>query len=289
MRARAPERADAARGAVAHAFARGASAVASTNAMTNDATTSAMSAMQAMRARRTREGERGGGGESADGRVTRAKSSRAAVSGKMVEGVVVQPAGMPVVLLEVRGEVMDRTALPMGKDVLVKGEMITVGKWLASVSSAWRARRRTAEGVGATDGGGWVQARERLKRYVESAAARAGGRSGGGGGDDDEAEAAGARPLLVTTPDAGDTTESGWIGGAGDAEEIFSRYERSVGALAASSASARADARVAEAIRFTNQHAAHHRRAADPNTGERERWMAGGWRGRAGGDERPRG
>ena len=40
VRARAGECADAARGAVAHAFARGASAVASTNAMTNDATTS---------------------------------------------------------------------------------------------------------------------------------------------------------------------------------------------------------------------------------------------------------
>ena len=74
----------------------------------------------------------------------------------MVEGVVVQPAGMPVVLLEVRGEVMDRTALPMGKDVLVKGEMITVGKWLARVVGVEGRGAGTAEGVGATDGGGWV-------------------------------------------------------------------------------------------------------------------------------------
>jgi hypothetical protein len=38
-----------------------------------------------------------------------------------------------MVLLEVKGEVVERTALPMGKDDLVKGEMLTLGKWLARV------------------------------------------------------------------------------------------------------------------------------------------------------------
>ena len=157
VRARAGECADAARGAVVDAFARGANAVASTNAATNattNATTSAMSAMGAMGAM---------GATNASGGVGERRWTCHACEklegggrGKMVEGVVVQPAGMPVVLLEVRGEVMDRTALPMGKDVLVKGEMITVGEVVGARRRRGGRGAGTAEGVGATDGGGWV-------------------------------------------------------------------------------------------------------------------------------------
>ena len=53
--------------------------------------------------------------------------------GPTCDGTIVQPANVPMVLLEVKGEVVERCALPMGKDDLVKGEMMTIGKWLARV------------------------------------------------------------------------------------------------------------------------------------------------------------
>ena len=174
---------------------------------------------------------------------------------------------------------MDRTALPMGKDVLVKGEMITVGKWLARVVGR-RARRRNRRGCWRDRR--WRMGRrrgERLKRGW-SPRRRARWPEGGGGGDDGGGGGESRAAALGDDADAGDATESGWIGGAGDAEGIFSRYERSVGATGGV-ASARADARVAEVSDLRTGRG--YDRAVDPNTGERERWMAGGWRGRAGG------
>ena len=173
VRARAGECADAARGAVVHAFARGANAVASTNATTN-ATTSAMSAMRAMGAMGATNATNASGGVGERRWTCHAcEKLEGGGRGKMVEGVVVQPAGMPVVLLEVRGEVMDRTALPMGKDVLVKGEMITVGKWLARVVGVEGAAPEPPRVLARPTVEDGSEARGEVEKRVESAAASA--------------------------------------------------------------------------------------------------------------------
>ena len=265
VRARAGECADAARGAVAHAFARGASAVASTNATTN-VTTSAMSAMQAMRATNATKASAVGG----ERRWTchACEKLEGGGRGKMVEGVVVQPAGMPVVLLEVRGEVMDRTALPMGKDVLVKGEMITVGKWLARVIGVEGAAPEPPRVLARPTVEDGSEARGEVETRMESAAASR------------------APPLLVTTPTLATQPRAGGLEAPGTRKEYF--HDTNAPSVPPAASHQHAPMHASPKYQIYEP-APRYDRAVDPNTGERERWMAGGWRGRAGGDERPRG
>ena len=284
VRARAGECADAARGAVAHAFARGASAVASTNAMTNDATTSAMSAMQAMRATNATKASAGRG----ERRWTchACEKLEGGGRGKMVEGVVVQPAGMPVVLLEVRGEVMDRTALPMGKDVLVKGEMITVGKWLARVVGVEGAAPEPPRVLARPTVEDGSEARGEVEKRVESAAASAVAGVAAVGATTVAEAASRAQPLLVTTPTLATQPRAGGLEAPGTRKEYF--HDTNAPSVPPAASHQHAPMHASPKYQIYEP-APRYDRAVDPNTGERERWMAGGWRGRAGGDERPRG
>jgi len=271
VRARAGECADAARGAVANAFARGASAVSVGASATVSATTSATTSAASVGGKRWTchacEKLEGGG------------------RGKMVEGVIVQPIGMPIVLLEVKGEVMDRTALPMGKDVLVKGEMITVGKWLARVVGVEGAApepprvlvRPTVE-----DGS---EAKGEMEKRVESAVASAATGVMAVGAMTAAEAASRAPPLLVTTPTLATQPRAGGLEAPGTRREYFNDPNASPMPPTASHQYAPMHAPPRYQI---YEPAPRYERAVDPNTGERERWMAGGWRGRAGGDERPR-
>ena len=267
VRARAGECADAARGAVANAFARGASAVSVGASATVSAPTSAASVGGKRWTCHACEKLEGGG------------------RGKMVEGVIVQPIGMPIVLLEVKGEVMDRTALPMGKDVLVKGEMITVGKWLARVVGVEGAApepprvlvRPTVE-----DGS---EAKGEMEKRVESAVASAATGVMAVGAMTAAEAASRAPPLLVTTPTLATQPKAGGLEAPGTRREYFHDPNASPMPPTASHQYAPTHAPPRYQI---YEPAPRYERAVDPNTGERERWMAGGWRGRAGGDERPR-
>ena len=268
VRARAGECADAARGAVVSAFARGANAVASTNATTN-ATTSAMSAMRAMGAMGATNATNASGGVGERRWTCHAcEKLEGGGRGKMVEGVVVQPAGMPVVLLEVRGEVMDRTALPMGKDVLVKGEMITVGKWLARVVGVEGAAPEPPRVLARPTVEDGSEARGEVEKRVESAAASR------------------APPLLVTTPTLATQPRAGGLEAPGTRKEYF--HDTNAPSVPPAASHQHAPMHASPKYQIYEP-APRYDRAVDPNTGERERWMAGGWRGRAGGDERPRG
>ena len=287
VRARAGECADAARGAVVDAFARGANAVASTNAATNattNATTSAMSAMGAMGAM---------GATNASGGVGERRWTCHACEklegggrGKMVEGVVVQPAGMPVVLLEVRGEVMDRTALPMGKDVLVKGEMITVGKWLARVVGVEGAAPEPPRVLARPTVEDGSEARGEVEKRVESAAASAVAGVAAVGATTVAEAASRAQPLLVTTPTLATQPRAGGLEAPGMRKEYF--HDTNAPSVPPAASHQHAPMHASPKYQIYEP-APRYDRAVDPNTGERERWMAGGWRGRAGGDERPRG
>ena len=287
VRARAGECADAARGAVVDAFARGANAVASTNAATNattNATTSAMSAMGAMGAM---------GATNASGGVGERRWTCHACEklegggrGKMVEGVVVQPAGMPVVLLEVRGEVMDRTALPMGKDVLVKGEMITVGKWLARVVGVEGAAPEPPRVLARPTVEDGSEARGEVEKRVESAAASAVAGVAAVAATTVAEAASRAQPLLVTTPTLATQPRAGGLEAPGTRKEYF--HDTNAPSVPPAASHQHAPMHASPKYQIYEP-APRYDRAVDPNTGERERWMAGGWRGRAGGDERPRG
>lgn len=281
VRARAGECADAARGAVVHAFARGASAVASTNATS---ATSATSAMHAMHATNATNASAGGG----ERRWTchACEKLEGGGRGKMVEGVVVQPAGMPVVLLEVRGEVMDRTALPMGKDVLVKGEMITVGKWLARVVGVEGAAPEPPRVLARPTVEDGSEARGEVEKRVESAAASAVAGVAAVGATTAAEAANRAPPLLVTTPTLATQPRAGGLEAPGTRKEYF--HDTNAPSVPPAASHQHAPMHASPKYQIYEP-APRYDRAVDPNTGERERWMAGGWRGRAGGDERPRG
>ena len=268
VRARAGECADAARGAVANAFARASSAVSTgASAPTVSATTTTTSAGGKRWTCHACEKLEGGG------------------RGKMVEGVIVQPVGMPIVLLEVKGEVMDRTALPMGKDVLVKGEMITVGKWLARVVGVEGAApepprvlvRPTVE-----DGS---EAKGEMEKRVESAVASAATGVMAVGATTAAAAASRAPPLLVTTPTLATQPRAGGLEAPGTRREYF--HDPNASSMPPTASHQYAPMHAPPRYQIYEP-APRYERAVDPNTGERERWMAGGWRGRAGGDERPR-
>ena len=268
VRARAGECADAARGAVANAFARASSAVSTgASAPTVSATTTTTSVGGKRWTCHACEKLEGGG------------------RGKMVEGVIVQPVGMPIVLLEVKGEVMDRTALPMGKDVLVKGEMITVGKWLARVVGVEGAApepprvlvRPTVE-----DGS---EAKGEMEKRVESAVASAATGVMAVGATTAAAAASRAPPLLVTTPTLATQPRAGGLEAPGTRREYF--HDPNASSMPPTASHQYAPMHAPPRYQIYEP-APRYERAVDPDTGERERWMAGGWRGRAGGDERPR-
>ena len=286
VRARAGECADAARGAVVSAFARGANAVASTNATTN-ATTSAMSAMRAMGAMGATNATNASGGVGERRWTCHAcEKLEGGGRGKMVEGVVVQPAGMPVVLLEVRGEVMDRTALPMGKDVLVKGEMITVGKWLARVVGVEGAAPEPPRVLARPTVEDGSEARGEVEKRVESAAASAVAGVAAVAATTAAEAASRAPPLLVTTPTLATQPRAGGLEAPGTRKEYF--HDTNAPSVPPAASHQHAPMHASPKYQIYEP-APRYDRAVDPNTGERERWMAGGWRGRAGGDERPRG
>ena len=286
VRARAGECADAARGAVVDAFARGANAVASTNATTN-ATTSAMSAMRAMGAMGATNATNASGGVGERRWTCHAcEKLEGGGRGKMVEGVVVQPAGMPVVLLEVRGEVMDRTALPMGKDVLVKGEMITVGKWLARVVGVEGAAPEPPRVLARPTVEDGSEARGEVEKRVESAAASAVAGVAAVAATTAAEAASRAPPLLVTTPTLATQPRAGGLEAPGTRKEYF--HDTNAPSVPPAASHQHAPMHASPKYQIYEP-APRYDRAVDPNTGERERWMAGGWRGRAGGDERPRG
>ena len=95
-----------------------------------------------------------------------------------------------------------------------------------------------------------------------------------------------AQPLLVTTPTLATQPRAGGL----EAPGMRKKYFHDTNAPSVPPAASHQHAPMHASPKYQiYEPAPRYDRAVDPNTGERERWMAGGWRGRAGGDERPRG
>ena len=199
--------------------------------------------------------------------------------GVMQDAFLRQPIGVPMVMLEVKGEIVDRMGLPMGKDELKKGEMLTCGTWLVRVvgleGAIPEAPRMVVKSEGLQEtkgasGGGTVGANEGA------------GRGGGGAG---RAPAATPEPTLATQPRSG-------LEAPGARREYYrepSGQDARVGAATGERLSMQHQAPPARTPKYQiYEPAPRAERAIDPDTGERERWLGGGWRGRADGDYRPR-
>ena len=224
----------------------------------------------------------GGGGAGAGGggrRWTCHACERVAGGGRgeMVSGTIVQPAGVPMAMLEIKGEVVERAALPMGKDELVKGEMIAFGKWMARVVGVEGATpeppRVLVRPPSAED-----EARERAVRAQAAAAAVPpavppavlyGGR----------------QPLVVETPALATQPRAGGIEAPGARREYY--HDPNGRPQTAHQPSHQPPPRHEPRYQIYEP-APRFERGVDPDTGERERWMAGGWRGRSNGSDRPR-
>ena len=186
------------------------------------------------------------------------------------DGTIVQPANVPMVLLEVKGEVVERCALPMGKDDLVKGEMMTIGKWLARVVGAEGAtpekprvlvRPPEAEDEASKRAGGAVVAQHAVAQH---------------------AVAQHAPPLMIPTPSLATQPRAGGLEAPGARREYYREEHQQQYQQHPSPPQQQPRYHIYEPPpRFE--------RAVDPDTGTRERWMGGGWRGRGSGDDRPRG
>ena len=201
--------------------------------------------------------------------------------GEMISGFIVQPSGVPMAMLEVRGEVVERCALPMGKDELVKGEMLTFGKWLARVVGLEGATPEKPRVVvrppneettarmdaGATATAATATAATRDHRAVD----RYGGR----------------QPVVVDEPNIATQPRAGGIEPPGARREYY--HDPNAQARGAYHQQPAYEAPPKQAPRYQiYDPAPRYERGVDPDTGERERWMAGGWRGRGTGDDRPR-
>ena len=181
------------------------------------------------------------------------------------DGTIVQPANVPMVLLEVKGEVVERCALPMGKDDLVKGEMMTIGKWLARVVGVEGAtpekprvlvRPPEAEDEASERAGGAVVAQHAVAQH--------------------------APPLMIPTPSLATQPRAGGLEAPGARREYYREEHQQQYQQHPSPPQQQPRYQIYEPPpRFE--------RAVDPDTGTRERWMGGGWRGRGSGDDRPRG
>ena len=116
---------------------------------------------------------------------------------------------------------MDRTALPMGKDVLVKGEMITVGKWLARVVGVEGAAPEPPRVLARPTVEDGSEARGEVEKRVESAAASAVAGVAAVGATTAAEAASRAPPLLVTTPTLATQPRAGGLEAPGTRKEYF--------------------------------------------------------------------
>jgi hypothetical protein len=205
--------------------------------------------------------------------------------GPMQDGAIVQPAGVPMVLLEVKGEVVERTALPMGKDDLVKGEMLTLGKWLARVVGVEGATPEKP--VVLTKPPAEVSENVSTQSQPEY----------GSPASQQQPAPYGERfqhqqPLLVTDQSAvglATQTAAGGLQAPGARREYYQEPMNGAPQPSYGHHQSQAERYPPQQPRYQiYEPPPRYERAVDPDTGNPERWMGGGWRGRSYGDDRPR-
>ena len=210
--------------------------------------------------------------------------------GPMQDGAIVQPAGVPMVLLEVKGEVVERTALPMGKDDLVKGEMLTLGKWLARVVGV--------EGATPEKPVVLTKPPAEVSEHVPTQPILAQSQPVTGSPASQQQPAPyGERfqhqqPLLVTDQSAvglATQTVAGGLQAPGARREYYQEPNGTPPQPSYGHHQSQAERYPPQQPRYQiYEPPPRYERAVDPDTGNPERWMGGGWRGRSYGDDRPR-
>lgn len=210
--------------------------------------------------------------------------------GPMQDGAIVQPAGVPMVLLEVKGEVVERTALPMGKDELVKGEMLTLGKWLARVVGVEGAapEKPVVLAKPPADVSENVSTQPVPAQSQPEYGSRASQQQPAPYGERFQHQ----QPLLVTDQSAvglATQTAAGGLQAPGARREYYQEPANGAPQPSYGHHQSQAERYPPQQPRYQiYEPPPRYERAVDPDTGNPERWMGGGWRGRSYGDDRPR-
>ena len=196
--------------------------------------------------------------------------------GKMQDAMLRQSHGVPMVMLEVNGEVVDRMGLPMGKDELKKGEMMTCGEWLVRVVGLEGAVPEAPRMVVVPP-----SAEELAAAHAPHVAPHV------------APSAYGGQPALVTPEPTLATQPRSGLQAPGAHREYY-REPNAYGTSAdAPMSHAYAPPPPSPPPSRTPKYQIYEppprvERGTDPDTGERERWLGGGWRGRSEGEYRPR-